>query len=141
MVLHLCRLQQKKRRMAFNDDMNREIVALEDAELRRGDFEERNEEREIWKLTLDSERFHFEKSVHESNKVMENRRIEIEEKRLAEQIQRDRVLADERRDMLSLQREMLSGMRQRDTDQSIERVASLNVQKELLETLRMLKKS
>lgn len=79
----------KKRRMSCNEDMNRKINDLEKAEQRRNKFQDRHEQCEITSFDLDPQRFGFEKTVHKRNKESLNRRLEMENRRMREQVKRE----------------------------------------------------
>lgn len=59
----------KRRLLSLNNDMNREIEDLEEEEISRREYKQRQKTRELKRLELDSQRTDFEKSIHESNKL------------------------------------------------------------------------
>lgn len=142
------------KRTKFNggEEMNRAISALENAEVKRIEIEEKRDLRDVQKFELDQERFQYEKTRNDRQTANDERRISIEEARMKNESERDARLAkfetereeratQERREMMSIQRETVVSNRAREQSDSQERVAMMALQKEILSTLRDLKKN
>lgn len=73
---------EEKRPMLCEEDMRRELNSIEEAEQRRIELQERQEKIEITCFHLNTQRFQFVKTVHNTNTEFENRRFYIENRRM-----------------------------------------------------------
>lgn len=121
-----CVYIQTTRSMDYKEHHNRVIVAPEEADLRSGNYDKdkRNDKQRNlrWNVNIFSLKLPFTSPKKTWKKV----NIDIEEILLAEQVHRDKITTDERRNMVQFKGEILLVMRRRDLDQRNKRISYLN---------------